>query len=306
MGLRNKSKYTFKINSYTVFGTEVIGQGAFGVVYRGTDADRNLVVAKRIDEKQHQRILKLNVEKLLSLQHPNVARILDVERKDGVFWMFMHYFELGDLNKLFRAKDLDFSTDFKLYIMIQIACGLEYLHNQNVAHRDLKPGNILVTKSSGFTRSSVLAKLADFDVCRYLNPDTETSAMSSNVGTLAFKAPEFFQRLESGKIIYHRSIDIYACGLTFLAMLQIQVGNKMLIPRIETPQDDSEIHVPSVGQLISERIKYQRGDLDIVKDDRENGNSQEVQLRSLIQKMTKVIPKERVSASKNTAISITS
>ena len=80
--------------------------------------------------------------------------------------------------------------------------------------------------------------------------------MSSNVGTLAFKASEFFQRTTPGKIEYHRNVDIYAAGLTFLALLQAEKGQKMLIPRIETPMDDSELHTDSIGRLIAERIKY--------------------------------------------------
>ena len=47
-----------------------------------------------------------------------------------------------------------------------------------------------------------------------------------------FQAPEFFQRTESGQLRYHRSVDVYAAGLTFLAMLQ---RNRLLVPQIETP-----------------------------------------------------------------------
>ena len=79
--------------------------------------------------------------------------------------------------------------------------------------------------------------------------------MTSNVGTLAFKAPEFFQRTSPGKIEYHRNVDIYAAGLIFLAILQIK-KRKQLIPQIETLMDDSEFYVQSIGQLIAERIKY--------------------------------------------------
>ena len=242
LGFSN-NRSVLEIKQYTIHSTEVIGQGDFGVLYKGTDSEKNPIVAKRIDEKRHQRILKLNLEKLLSLDHPNVIRILDVERTDNIFWMFMHYFELGDLNRLFRTRDL--SVDAKLSIMVQIACGLEYLHSQNIAHRDLKPGNILVAQDSKAKNSPILAKLADFDVSKCFDSDTDTSAMSSNVGTSAFKAPEFFQRLESGKIMYHKNVDIYACGLTFLAMVQTPAGKKMLLPRIETPHDDSELYAPS-------------------------------------------------------------
>ena len=133
--------------------------------------------------------------------------------------------------------------------------------------------------------------LADFDFSKCLDPEVVTSLMSSNVGTLAFKAPEFFQRTSPGKIEYHRNVDIYAAGLTFLAILQAEKGKKMLIPHIETPQDDSEVHTDSIGRLIAERIKYKVPELSVVK----TGGDQN-RLKQLINRMTCVNPEERLSA----------
>ena len=144
-------------------------------------------------------------------------------------------------------------------VMKQIMLGIRYLHSQDIVHRDIKPGNILVA-----SKTPLRLLLADFDVSKCLDPEVETSLMTSNVGTLVFKAPEFFQRTTSGKIEYHRNVDIYAAGLTFLAILQAKKGKKMLIPRIETPMDDSEYHAPSIGQLIAERIKYKVSELNVV------------------------------------------
>ena len=66
-------------------------------------------------------------------------------------------------------------------MMKGIAGGINYLHSQNVIHRDIKPANILITQDS-----PVIPKLTDFDLSKSLDPDYETSVMSSNVGTSAF------------------------------------------------------------------------------------------------------------------------
>ena len=134
--------------------------------------------------------------------------------------------------------------------MRQIMSGIIYLHAQNIIHGDIKPGNILVA-----SEEPVLVKLTDFDVTKCLDPEIETSVMSSNVGTNAFKAPKFFMRNECKKTHHHRNVDVYAAGLTFLAILQHDKESSMLIPQIETPREDSELHHP-IGQLIAERIKY--------------------------------------------------
>ena len=132
--------------------------------------------------------------------------------------------------------------------------------------------------------------MADFDVSKCLDPEVETSLMTSNVGTLAFKAPEFFQRTSPGKIEYYRNVDIYAAGLTFLAILQAEKGQR-LVPHIETPMNDSELLVPSIGQLIAERIKYNVPILSIVKIKGITKN-----LKQLISQMTCVDPRNRLSA----------
>ena len=202
---------------------------------------------------------------------------------DGkIVWMMMPFCELGDLNNFYRKRDVPRETN--LNMMKQITAGVSYLHSQNIIHRDIKPGNILVASVA-----PLRLLLTDFDISKCLDPAVETSLMTSNVGTLAFKAPEFFQRTSPGKIEYHRNVDIYAAGLTFLAMLQAEKGKKMLNPRTETPMEDSEFHAPSIGLLISERIKYKVPELSIVKIEGEQRS-----LKSLISQMTCVNPEERI------------
>ena len=163
----------------------------------------------------------------------------------------------GDLNKFFNKRKVQLKQ--KLEIMKGIAGGINYLHSQNVIHRDIKPANVLITQDS-----PVIPKLTDFDLSKSLDPDYETSVMSSNVGTSAFQAPEFFNRV-GGKLRYHRNVDIYAARLTFLALIQGREKHQQLIPQIETPREDSELHVQSIGQLIAERIKYKVQELNIVR-----------------------------------------
>ena len=269
-----------KVKSYSVDTRDVLGTGAFHVVFKGSDAKKNIIAAKRIDVNDHPLILTLDLDRFLQLEHPNVMKILDAEKNDKVVWMMMSFCELGDVNHFYRKKSVPEETN--VYIMKQIAAGLKYLHSQDIIHRDIKPGNILVA-----SENPLIINLANFDLSKCLDPEVETSLMTSNVGTLAFKVPEFFQRTNPGKIEYHRNVDIYAAGLTFLAILQAEKGKKMLIPRIETPMDDSEHFTDSIGRLIAERIKYKVPELNIVKIEGKN-------LKWLISRMFCVNPEERL------------
>ena len=284
-------KNILKIKSYSIDTRTVLGQGAFGVVYKGTGPKKNLIAAKRIDGKKHPRILTQDLASFKQNDHINVIKILDTDGKDDIVWLIMPFCEMGDLNAFYRKKEVP--PERSLDVMTQIISGVKYLHERNIIHRDIKPGNILVA-----SENPLLIKLTDFDVSMCLDPEVETSLMTSNVGTLAFKAPEFFKRTQEGMIEYHRNVDIYACGLTFLAMLQAKKGNQMLIPRIETPQDDTELHVLSIGQLIWERMRYKVSELNIVliQDDLGKEERKPLMIRQLIKEMTCMPPEERLSA----------
>ena len=277
-----KFKAEITVERYSVDAGNIIGKGAFGVVYIGTDDKGKEVAVKRIDGTDKHKMAKVtkDLHRLLELDHPNIVKLLDIHHLDTTMWMFMEYCPNKDLAKYFQKIKLNERQ--KLDLMIQIAEGIEFLHRKDIIHRDVKPGNILVSANPA------VAKLTDFDLSKFLDPD-ESSLMTTTVGTDAFKAPEFYQRDQQRKIHYHRSVDIYALGLTYLAMVQ---ENKNLVPQIETPGQDSELHEP-IGRLIAERIKYGKEPLAIfpksaVKDGKH--------IRSLIAKMTCHVPTERIAA----------
>ena len=273
-----------------VYPRNILGTGSYGIVYKAYDEkDGTSIAAKSVDGEKHPKIFKDNRQNLLELDHGNIIKILDLYQIDQTFWMMMEFCNHGDLNNFFRKRNPNIHQ--KVEIMKGITQGIQYLHDQNVIHRDIKPDNILM--SSEFPP---IPKLTDFDLSKSLSTPSET--MHSNVGSLAFKAPEFFMR-KDGKLKYHKNVDIFAAGLTFLAMIQAKDGCRKLIPHIETPRDDSELH-NSIGQLIAERIKYKVPELNIVvteqtSDANSSAEKTENNLRQLIRQMTCVNAEERVS-----------
>ena len=286
----NSDKLKIKSYSVSLRPEYILGKGGYGVVHEAKDKHANKVAAKQIDGSAHEKILKQDWTKLLKLDHENIVKIFDVHEKEKKLWMFMEFCALGDLDKYFIKDTITVTKG--LGVMVQIAKAITYLHSENVIHRDIKPTNILIASTS-----PLVVKVADFDVSKFLEPDAETSGMSSNAGTREFKAPEFFLRYDEKKIRYHRNVDTYAFGLTILAMLQSRPG-KPLKPQIETPQDVSELH-HSPGMVLATRMQpgIKKLHITIVCESEFAGiRDPRQEMRKLVQKMTSAKPGDRLSA----------
>ena len=301
---KEPGKAEIQVGTYTVNSEKILGKGAYGVVFSATDSKCKKVAAKRIDGKDKLKMQKIttDLDKLMTLDHSNIVKIFDIHQVDSTIWMFMELCEFGDLNNFFYKHKL--TEPQKLKLMKQIAQGVEYLHANNIIHRDIKPANVLIASDK-----PIAAKLTDFDFSKFLEPNYDTSMMTTNVGTAAFKAPEFYQRNEKGIINYHRNVDIFSLGLTFLAMNQ---GNKNLVPQIETPNDFSELYLP-IGSLLAERMRCGKKPLKVIHRNKKSKLSKLLKsvslggqaaaaenvprdIRGLIQRMTCAVPEERISA----------
>ncbi|XP_046638692.1 tyrosine-protein kinase Yes-like [Daphnia pulicaria] len=164
-----------------------LGEGGFGVVFQ--DVWRGIPVAvKRIklgDIESNGR----EEDALDKLDHPNVVKLFHVE-SDSVFKYF--YLELcnASVDKLFLEDD-DPKKSRKKYhgpamppaieVLQQLAGGLEYIHQMNFIHRDIKPGNVLIWVDPA--TQNVLMKWADFGFSKPVNERGSHSISGSNRGT---------------------------------------------------------------------------------------------------------------------------
>ena len=278
---------------YYVDLMEELGRGAYGTVFKATrtrDGQNTIVAAKKVFDDQNQKKLSSEVINFLKVptDHDNIIKLYDVKYAHHSMWIFTEYCEEGDLNKYFRNHITELmNTPAKLDIIRQIANGLGYLHDHDIVHRDLKPANILITQNK-------TVKITDFGLAKYHDNCAETSVMHSEVGTLAFKAPEFFRKSESGAISYHREVDIFATGLIFLSIVQVK-ENGILIPKVEGSLDEeSEMPIP-IGMLMHFRNIQKQTALNIVKHF-PNEDYRTRQLKLLIQQMTDSVPEKRPSA----------
>ena len=202
-----------------------LGAGGMGEVYRARDTRLDRTVAIKILSSQlssnpeaKQRFDR-EARSISSLSHPNVCQLYDVGSQDGTSYLVMEYLEGETLADRLRKGPLPLEQVLKCGI--EICEGLEKAHKCGVVHRDLKPGNIMLTRSG--------AKLMDFGLAKPATPAspavsglTQTLATPQQpltvagtvVGTFQYMAPEQLEGKESDV----RS-DIFALGAVLYEMI---------------------------------------------------------------------------------------
>ena len=180
-----------------------LGSGGFGSVYLAEDTWIDKKVAIKVPHRQNLDFGELLREPrlLASLSHPNIVTVLTAEKQDEVFFIVMEYVR-GDTLEAVIERDGTIDLARALDYTCQICNAMDHAHKQGVIHRDLRPGNVLVTEQG-------LIKVADFGTSRFL----EIAAHGTTViGSPPYMAPEQFQ----GKAVF--ASDIYSLGVTMYEM----------------------------------------------------------------------------------------
>jgi serine/threonine-protein kinase len=186
------------------------GQGGMGIVYKALDTKLNRTVALKFlpphlteDESVRQRFM-VEAQAASALDHPNICTIHEInETPDGQLYICMAYYEGESLRQKIDAGGLSFEN--ALNIFAQIAQGLQVTHENNIIHRDIKPGNILLTDNGD-------VKIADFGLAKLSGVDLTKSTISK--GTAAYMCPE---QIRGGQVDFR--CDIWALGIILYEML---------------------------------------------------------------------------------------
>jgi eukaryotic-like serine/threonine-protein kinase len=143
-----------KLGPYEVVAQ--IGAGGMGEVYRAKDTRLDRIVAIKVlpvhlaDKPDLRERFEREARTIGSLNHPHICVLHDIGHQDGIDYLVMEYLEGETLAE--RLKKGALPLEQVLRYAIEIADALDKAHRKGVTHRDLKPGNIMLTKStSGFT-----------------------------------------------------------------------------------------------------------------------------------------------------------
>lgn len=207
-----------------------IGQGGMGQVFKAVhemlgreSAVKVLPLHKTTPEAIEN--FRREIRAQAKLDHPNLVRAFDAGKDGNVHYLVVEYVPGTDLRRLVRSKG-KLSVQQAANIVKQAAEGLEHAHERNLIHRDIKPGNILVTPDG-------VSKLSDLGLAFYLNDASDPRA-GKIVGTADYLSPE---QIRAPKHITSAS-DIYSLGCT----LYYAVTGKVPFPG-GTPKSKARRHL---------------------------------------------------------------
>jgi serine/threonine protein kinase len=192
----------------------LLGAGGMGEVYEARDTRLDRTVAIKICKGGFTERFEREARAISSLNHPHICALYDIGREDSTDFLVMEYVEGESLEERLRRGTLPIEE--ALLISIQIGSALDVAHRKGIGHRDLKPGNVMLTKSGAKLLDYGLAKMTEFVTfagTSNFGPTLSQPLMMEGmiVGTFQYMSPE---QLE-GKEIDGRS-DIFSFGAMLL------------------------------------------------------------------------------------------
>ena len=187
-----------------------IGQGTYGVVYKAQSTKTKEVVAiKRIKfESQEEGIPSSAIREialLKELRHQNVEKLFDVVHSQHTLSLIFEYCD-WDLRRYIQSREDPLSEDEVISLSYQLLSALEYIHSQNIIHRDVKPQNLLINRKGEL-------KLADFGLAR--STFIPVDSLSTEVITRWYRPPEILQ----GNQNYGFPVDVWSAGCVVVEMI---------------------------------------------------------------------------------------
>jgi serine/threonine protein kinase len=205
-----------RIGAYEIL--EEIAVGGMGAVYRAVRADGQYkqqvalkIVRSELGAEFTTSRFKNERQILASLNHPNIAKILDGgATPDGVPYFVMEFVEGQRIDNFCDAQKL--STTERLDLFLQICSAVQYAHQHLVIHRDIKPGNILVNAEG-------VPKLLDFGIAKTLESSDAADQPEQTISLVRLLTPEYASPEQIKGAPITTASDVYSLGVVLYELL---------------------------------------------------------------------------------------
>jgi formylglycine-generating enzyme required for sulfatase activity/energy-coupling factor transporter ATP-binding protein EcfA2 len=231
---------------------ETIGEGGFGAIYRAyqpllkREVAIKVILPRYANNPEFIRRFEVEAELVARLEHPNIVPLFDYWREPDGAYLVMRLLRGGSLRDALAKGSV--SPERTALIVEQIANALHIAHRNQVVHRDIKPGNILLDEDGN-------AYLTDFGIAKSAQYDS-TSATDAITGSLPYAAPE---QIQSQKL--SAQTDIYALGFVVYEMLTGQhpwadsAATSLLFKHLQEPLPDIQEMLPDLPVAVDEVLQ---------------------------------------------------
>ena len=191
--------------------TQLLGEGGMSYVYKATDKQLQRTVAIKtlkpnyVEQEKFVERFKREAQTAANLNHPNIVQIFDWGIGEEPFFV-MEYIEGNTLTSIIASKRTISINDI-LFIGAQVSSGLQAAHSKGLVHRDIKPGNIMITPEGK-------VKVTDFGIVSFQNEESDITKTGSILGTASYISPEQAQ----GKPVSKES-DLYSLGTVLYELI---------------------------------------------------------------------------------------
>ena len=252
------------IGRYTI--VRQIGRGGMGNVYLATQRldkiEKNValkVIRRGMDSESVVARFVMERSILASLDHPNIARVLDVgTSEDGLAYFVMEYVDGLPITEYCDAHKL--SVDKRLELFITVCRASHYAHQNLVVHRDIKPSNVLVTTDGR-------VKLLDFGIAKLLDPTSEVYTVPVTAVGQAFLTPDYASPEQLRGDTISTATDVYSLGVLLYELLSgHRPFRSSAISRLEFLDNVTTVDPrrPSASIDTTLEIKRNNGRVDII------------------------------------------
>lgn len=199
-----------------------LGRGGLSTVFLGQREDEDFplkvaikVVKRGMDTRDILRRLRQERRILASLDHPNISRLMDGgSTEDGLPYFIMEYIEGQTIDDYCESRDLDIEQ--RLALFRQVCGAVHYAHQSLIVHRDIKPGNLMVTHDG-------IPKLLDFGIAKLMAPDggdtPAAMAATATAAGLRLFTPEYASPEQVRGEPLTTATDIYSLGVLLFRLL---------------------------------------------------------------------------------------
>src|SRR5580693_4205659 len=192
--------------------THLIARGGMAQVYRARDRQLDRPVALKVlfpelsVDRAFVERFRREAQAAANLSHPNIVPVFDWGEDNGTYFIVMEFVDGRALSSILRTAG-PLHPDRAAEIAADVAGALSYAHRHGVVHRDVKPGNVLITEEGTI-------KVTDFGIARAVNTEESLTQTGAVMGTATYFSPEQAE----GMGVDSRS-DIYSLGVVLFEMV---------------------------------------------------------------------------------------